>query len=258
MGTSLTGRIAGWIASGNEAWRSQTGKRGAGRGGRVTTVLTAIAGACLVAGAARAVPVTYDLAKEFSITNGNPNGTWTYGWEATGGGTFIPFTQTHSSFWPAWAYAEYPPAIQKNTSSSTAYGVAPGQVSLHPGIVGQPSIARWTAPAGVASSIVIDGQFFSGDVVAMAVGIFLNNNWTTPLFQASDAGAFHLTPFVSAGDTIDFAVYGGYTHGNTPLDARITVNASGVPEIDPAGLAGVLALVTGALGIVERRGLKKM
>jgi formylglycine-generating enzyme required for sulfatase activity len=33
-------------------------------------------------------------------------------------------------------------------------------------------------------------------------------------------------------------------------------NPSGVPEIDPAGLGSVLALVTGALGLLERRRVK--
>jgi hypothetical protein len=31
---------------------------------------------------------------------------------------------------------------------------------------------------------------------------------------------------------------------------------SGVPEIDPAGVGSVLALVTGALGLLERRRMK--
>ena len=34
------------------------------------------------------------------------------------------------------------------------------------------------------------------------------------------------------------------------------VSVSGVPEIDPAGMGSVLALVTGALGLLERRRLK--
>ena len=35
------------------------------------------------------------------------------------------------------------------------------------------------------------------------------------------------------------------------LSAEVTV--AGVPEIAPAGMASVLALVTGALGLLERR-----
>jgi len=37
---------------------------------------------------------------------------------------------------------------------------------------------------------------------------------------------------------------------------RFTLNSAPVPEIDPAGMGSVLALVTGALGLLERRRLK--
>ncbi len=37
---------------------------------------------------------------------------------------------------------------------------------------------------------------------------------------------------------------------------RLASSSSGVPEIDPAGMGSVLALVTGALGLLERRRLK--
>jgi len=58
--------------------------------------------------------------------------------------------------------------------------------------------------------------------------------------------------------------YGGHA-GYTYVDAfdQITTpksqsapSESGVPEIDPAGMGSVLALVTGALGLLERRRLK--
>jgi hypothetical protein len=87
----------------------------------------------------------------------------------------------------------------------------------------------------------------------MQVGIFLNNDWSTPLFQVTDHGSFSFVQAVAPGTTIDFAAYGGYAYGNTPIDARISGSLNAVPEIDPAGLGSVLALVTGALGIVERR-----
>lgn len=60
------------------------------------------------------------------------------------------------------------------------------------------------------------------------------------VWQSSNDGAFNLTIPVAPGNTIDFAVYGGYMFGNTPLDATITI-----PE--PATVAllgfGVLSLV---------------
>jgi len=40
---------------------------------------------------------------------------------------------------------------------------------------------------------------------------------------------------------------------NTPIAAGAVAPTSSVPEIDPAGMGSVLALVTGALGLLERR-----
>ena len=213
-------------------------------------VLLLLAAMTAAPGTARATPVTYDATADFSITNGNPNGTWSYGYETSGGSAFIPFTDPFTN-----QYGPNYGGVWKNTSGSTAFGVAPGQISLHAGPPGQPCILRWTAPVGISSMVSIDGQFFAGDLGTMLVGIFLDNNWTTPLFQATDLGAFSFLQAVAPGTTIDFAVftYGSNSYGNTPVDARISGSLNAVPEIDPAGLGSVLALVTGVLGIVERR-----
>ena len=48
---------------------------------------------------------------------------------------------------------------------------------------------------------------------------------------------------------------GGYFSNTSPFAAAIGV-ITPVPEIDPAGMGSVLALVTGALGLLERRRLK--
>jgi hypothetical protein len=42
----------------------------------------------------------------------------------------------------------------------------------------------------------------------------------------------------------------------TGTSETVTINIAPVPEIDPAGMGSVLALVTGALGLLERRRLK--
>jgi formylglycine-generating enzyme required for sulfatase activity len=44
--------------------------------------------------------------------------------------------------------------------------------------------------------------------------------------------------------------------GNTGFRLASPVNSAPVPEIDPTGMGSVLALVTGALGLIERRRLK--
>ena len=55
---------------------------------------------------------------------------------------------------------------------------------------------------------------------------------------STDSGATWSTPFLLS-----------------PNQMRITA-ASAVPEIDPAGFGSVAALITGALGLIERRRLK--
>jgi hypothetical protein len=44
--------------------------------------------------------------------------------------------------------------------------------------------------------------------------------------------------------------------GNSNQEFTLAVSPSAVPEIDPAGMGSVLALVTGSLALIERRRLK--
>jgi len=75
-------------------------------------------------------------------------------------------------------------------------------------------------------------------------------------------------PFVPATYSLPSSVEGQYFLVQLTTDVYLTdqnigarefvvsVSASTVPEIDPAGMGSVLALVTGALGLLERRRLK--
>jgi len=204
----------------------------------------------LCCGIPQASAALHNATTDFSITNGNPNGVWTYGYQSTGGSTFIPYTQNGTTpvvlYWAGWIAGDGNPSLGKNISGSTINGVGPGQLYVHPGPSGQPSIFRWTAPAGVASSVHVEGQFFAGDIGVMKVAITLNNDWVTKLFQATDAGVFSFDQAVSPGDTIDFAVYDGFGYGSTPLDARISYGStSTVPEPSSLGIASLLAIGAG-------------
>lgn len=163
----------------------------------------------------------YDPAADFSITNGNSNGVWTYGSMTT---EFTNFARLNNSLIAPQGYPEWRagpstlPSIWLNTTSSTLFGVNPGQLALHPGPGTEPAVLRWTAPADGLYDI--RGQVFAGDSGTMLVGIRKGNKW---LWQATDAGAFHLVGSIAAGETIDFLVYGGYGFGTTPLSVDVSL-----------------------------------
>jgi hypothetical protein len=188
---------------------------------------------------------TWDVTADFSVDNGNPNGAWSYGWMDTSFTTFTPFVNHDYSVHvgcPAWHSGFYPyelpifGVVWKNTSTPID-GVDAGQLSLHPGYNEEPCIVRWTAPSNVSGPALVSGTFYSGDSAALSVAVRLNGiqQWTTV-----DYGAFDLAFAVAPGDTIDFAAFGGYGWGNTPLEATVTI----VPEpgsLMIMGMAGLLA-----------------
>lgn len=187
-----------------------------------------------VSASAEATSVFHDATADFGVTNGNPNGVWSYGWMPTDFSTFTAYQHTYADsgsrqWYTAGMSGDRSPSIWMNTTSSTGYGVAPGQLSLHPGPAQQPSVLRWTAPFEGSYDIV--GQFFGGDGGTMQVGVRQGSSW---LWQGTDAGVFELHRTVTAGTSIDFVVYGGYAYGNTPLALTISSPAVVIPSL-PAG-----------------------
>lgn len=190
---------------------------------------------------------TWDVTADFGVDNGNPNGAWSYGWMDTSFTAFTPFAShdyTAHQGCPIWHSGFSLPADQlpifgvvwKNTSTPID-GVATGQLSLHPGSNEEPCIARWTALGNVSGPALVTGTFYSGDSGVLSVAVRLNGveQWT-----AVDSGTFDLAFAVAPGDTIDFAAFGGYGWGNTPLEATVTI----VPEpgsLMVMGMAGLLA-----------------
>jgi len=157
----------------------------------------------------------YSAFDEFSPVN-NPDIAWSYGWMPTDFSKFNLYI-THSTIqWYGPQGGDRSPSIWIN-NGDTAYGVPTGWLSLHPGPGTEPSILRWTAP--VAGNIHVTGQFLPGDGGIMTVGVFHN---AEKLWTASDSGKFDLNLTIAAGDNIDFAVYGGYGFGNTPISATIS------------------------------------
>jgi hypothetical protein len=190
---------------------------------------------------------TWDVNADFSVDNGNPNGAWSYGWMDTSFTTFTAFVNhdyTAHDVCPIWHSGFSLPndqlpiygVIWKNTSTPYV-GVATGQLSLHPGANLEPCIARWTAPNDVSGPALVAGRFYPGDTGILSVAVRFNG---VAEWSALDSGTFDLAFAVAPGDTIDFAVFGGYGWGNTPLEATVTI----IPEpgsLMVVGMTGLLA-----------------
>jgi hypothetical protein len=165
--------------------------------------------------------IVFDATAEFSITNGNPNGVWSYGWMPTDFSLFTYLTNaktssTGSQGWSGWNNDDTP-GVGK-IFGGEAYGVPSGWLSLHPGPGEEPSVLRWTSP--FYGLVRIQGRFLPGDSGTMQVAVRTGGQ---TLWQAVDSGPFDLLKSVLPGDTVDLIVYGGYFYGNTPLEANISL-----------------------------------
>jgi hypothetical protein len=169
----------------------------------------------------------YSAFKSFYTLTGNPNDSWSYGWMPADFSKFNLYTLSNFSMWYGQIGTDLTPYIWDNddgldlppgvtSNGTTAAGVPVGWLSLHPGPNKEPSVLRWTAP--VAGSVNVTGEFLAGDTGIMTIAVHHNNN---EIWKATDAGKFNLNVNVATGDTIDFMVYGGYGHGNTPINANI-------------------------------------
>ncbi len=183
----------------------------------------------------------YNPTADLSITNGNPNGVWTYGWMTTSFTGFTPYVNCGmgagglNPHWYGWA-SDWSPGIWRNDAGTTSYGGQPGWLTLHPGNGSQPSVLRWTAQKPGPCHIV--GRFLPGDSGTMQVGVRCGTNW---LWQATNAGSFTNDVTVAPGDTIDFLVYGGYASGTTPLEVALTGPSPAVTRYVDADSANPVA-----------------
>ena len=213
-----------------------------------------ILGVSLFACGALSMAQTYNFAGDFSVTNGNPNGVWSYGYETTLGGAFINHSEGFVSgdhlWWRTNLESSGVPATFKNTGITPGIGgLLPGKAALHPGPgTGEYSVARFTSP-GLVGTLDINGSFGQGDAGIVSVYILKNGVQVFGNNVTISDEFFSISTSIGAFDTIDFIVgsSGIINSDTTPLDANLVLTQS-VPE--PASLS-IVAL--GSLAFLRRK-----
>jgi len=111
------------------------------------------------------------------------------------------------------------------------------------GIRNGPFEVQFTNSVGIVAS----ASFTYDQFKSLAPGTDQTHTSTLTFFQGS-IRAFDLMLLIGTGTTA-----GQQPTGDLFLVSMSASSSSPVPEIDPAGIGSVLALVTGTLGILERR-----
>ena len=170
--------------------------------------------------------VPADAASAFSAGT-NPTGPWRYGWLDTPGGTFTTYVDnwedpTDLHYWGVSGAPAGAPFIAHDLTGSpwpgnTWYSSRHGQLTMHPGIGGEYSALRWTAPSTGTYDIFTG---FEGVQNTTTQVLVLHNG--SALFDGDisayrDRESYTGTVSVLAGDTIDVVV--GYANGSYAFDS---------------------------------------
>ncbi|MFL5330346.1 MAG: hypothetical protein ACJ8C4_15705 [Gemmataceae bacterium] len=197
----------------------------------------------LLAAAGSAPAQVFSGNNSFSITNGNPNGLWSYGYRGIATGTGFNFLNVTSSSGPivTWSLSNNIPVVSHNTDQVNPYDSgtatwAPNEMIMHPGsspsteyallrfispINGTVQITAMLAgrdddtPATTDAHIVRNGiELTSGNMIGQGAGPTLTT-----------------TSVIASGDIIDFALGDGSTTSdffNDSTGVYFTITA--VPE----------------------------
>lgn len=194
-----------------------------------------------------------DLMSDWSISNGNPNGVWTYGKLTSLGGTFTAADTSGTgsvsgASFDQWyfATATFPLISRLNSGSLAGYNggdglISVGEVFIHPSSNNELAVVRYTAPS--SGLFDLSGYFGAGDGIGNGasgkVDTYVYKN-STPLWSVLDTPStqtFSLSAVsLSANDTIDIIVGFGsdqYNYDSTPVNLSVT------PVPEPATIAGL-------------------
>ncbi len=233
--------------------------------GRVSVILILLVGWCLL-GVPAAEATVYDANADFSVTNGNPNGVWTYGWAAAvadlpaglhiysdegtapfGNGDFQRWFDINNLY-------ENTPTVVKNFGADYDNGnivIPAGALYLH-GQVLAPMISLWwnswlprlgPIPSRHHSSGV-NTSINYGLVYILENGTTLFDNGGAYITTVGDTATYSANINLVAGDKIDFVV-GNLSIGPDSIELRAVFNTSPVP-VPPTFLLlgfGLLRLV---------------
>lgn len=204
----------------------------------------AIAAMSVTFAAGAAGAVTYNPADDFTTSNGNPNGIYSYGYENTLGGALNLFTT------PSGADKWYSPAVDFFLGDY----LGSGKILQHPGPQAQVSVLRLTLPQ--SGNFTIAGAFSNADNATTDVHIFVDgvsifSNTIDAKNNGNLSDPFSFLQHLNVGDTVDFVVGNGgdgYFFDSTFLS--VTLSTAGVPE--PAAWA-LMLVGFGGVGLTIRR-----
>ena len=193
--------------------------------------------------------VVYDLQDDFSISNGNPNGVWTYGEYTTNSltatTTFQAYTSSGSDLagMQHWDTGATDPNIAYNQTGSTvnAFNATFDPEAVVFGPASGPSVARFTAP--VTGEYTLDLYFEGVQTINTAATGALNHNaanlFTSAPLGFGDTANYSTTLNLTAGDTLDAVV--GIGHKSTEVRFSAST-AAAVPEPSSFALLGLCGL----------------
>ena len=193
-----------------------------------------------------AMGAQYDAARDFSAAT-SLNGTWSYGYSDSYG--FTRYTTKSSQGgvdrWLTYSTDQEPVVMHNPASTPVTFSsvtLPAGTLMLHPGISGQKSVVRWTAPMtgkiNIAAkfthlesscSTTSDFAILLNSTAPTSTGVWSGNiTYNAPVIVPSQSLA------VTAGDMVDFAVGNGgdgYYNDSTGVDVQISYDSSYVPPV---------------------------